>query len=1071
MADGVLASSIVQEVLAKIGPLILAELALLFNFRADLRTMERDFTTIREVLSDAEARGGGGDAGVRDWLRRLRDVAYDIDDLLDEWRTDLCASRRRRSMCGSPTNHCVLRSFAMARRLKSLRRELDAVAAGRDRLGLIPGIPLPAHPSAPSRRETISMVDESRTVGRAAEKEKLMRLVLDDSSDEDVSVIPIFGFGGLGKTTLAQLVFNDRRANDEVFDPRIWVSMSGDSSLRTLVQPIVSATKVKCDLDNLDSVASFLSRAFTGMKFLLVLDDMWSENQEEWDRLRLLLKDGKRGSKIIVTTRSLKVAMMVRTVPPFVLKGLSDDDCWELFRYKVFEEGEEDLHPRLVKVGKEIVHKCGGVPLAVKALGSMLRFNRSEQSWLAVKNSEIWQMKREETILPSLKLSYDQMAPSLKQCFAYCSVFPRSHEIDRDKLNQQWVALGFVEPTKNDSESLFDRANDYFEHLLWMPFLQEVEDHDKLKKELEEDGNVKYTIHDLVHDLAQSVAGDEVQTIICNQINGNNEVGCRYVSLDDDMRASEIPWSMFHKVRAFHSWGYGLDIKLILRFRCLRVLDLGGSPITELPQLVGKLKHLRYLDISSSAIKTLPNSISSLHNLHTLYLSNCSNLCILPMSICSLQNLETLNLSACSLQNLPYSIGHVQNLQNLNMSFCNLLETLPNSIGKLKRLQTLNFKGCGKLERLPDDICSLQNLQFLNLSKCGILEALPRDIGNLSNLLHLNLSQCNDLKSIPDSIGRIIRLHTLNMSHCSSLSKIPVSIGGLKELQFLILSHHSSSLALPISTGHLPNLQTLDLSWNIGLEELPETIGNLHNLKTLILFQCWSLCRLPDSISNLVMLESLNLVGCEQLMKLPDGIIGIKNLKHLRNDQCEALERLPNGFGQWTKLETLSLFTVGDKNNCTAELEHLNGLTGELRIECRSHMKEPKTGAIRANLRNKRKLSGLTLSWTRSDHLRCAEAFLEVLMPPENLEVLDIDGYLGTKFPSWMMKSMELWLPSLVSLSLSNIHHCSSLPHLGHFPYLQSLQLRHITGVRIMGSEIPLKRDKSTLPIIEGTPL
>ncbi|WVZ71750.1 hypothetical protein U9M48_020296 [Paspalum notatum var. saurae] len=393
MADGVLASSIVQKVLAKIGHLILAEFALLVNLRADLKTMEGDFTTIRDVLSDAEARGGGGDAGVRDWLRRLRDVAYDIDDLLDEWNTDLCASRRRRTICGCfPTNHSVLRSFAMARRLMSLRRELDAVAARRNRLGLVPGIPLPAHPSAPSRREVISMVDESRTVGRAAEKEKLMRLVLDDSSDKDVSVIPIFGFGGLGKTTLAQLVFNDRRANDEVFDPRIWVSMSGDSSLRTLVQPIVSATKEKCDLDNLDAVASFLSLAFTGMKFLLVLDDMWSENQEEWDRLWLLLKNGKRGSKIIVTTRSLKVAMMVRTVPQFLLKleGLSDDYCWELFRYKVFEEGEEDLHPRLVKVGKEIVHKCGGVPLAVIALGSMLRFKRSEQSWLAVKNSEIW---------------------------------------------------------------------------------------------------------------------------------------------------------------------------------------------------------------------------------------------------------------------------------------------------------------------------------------------------------------------------------------------------------------------------------------------------------------------------------------------------------------------------------------------------------------------------------------------------------------------------------------------------------------------------------------------------------
>lgn len=256
MADGVLASTIVQEVLSKIGSLIGAELELLWNFRTDLKAMENDFATVREVLSDAEARGGGGDAGVRDWLRRLRDISHDIDDLLDECRTDLGASRRRKSTCGFSINHYFLRSFAMARRLKSLRRELDAIATGRNRLGLTPGILPPALPSAPPQRETISMVDESKMVGRTADKEKLMRLVLDDSSDGNVSVIPIVGFGGLGKTTLAQLVFNDRRANDEVFDPRIWVSMSGESSLRTVVQPIVNASKEKCDLDNLDAVAS-----------------------------------------------------------------------------------------------------------------------------------------------------------------------------------------------------------------------------------------------------------------------------------------------------------------------------------------------------------------------------------------------------------------------------------------------------------------------------------------------------------------------------------------------------------------------------------------------------------------------------------------------------------------------------------------------------------------------------------------------------------------------------------------------------------------------------------------------
>ncbi|KAL6850527.1 hypothetical protein ACP4OV_021154 [Aristida adscensionis] len=1060
MAEGVLASSIVKVVLTKIGSSIWSELALLRSFKADLRAMERELAAVRDVLFDAEARGG--DVAVQDWLRRLRGVALDIDDHLDECRTDLCAARQS-TRCGVATNLCFFRSFAMARRLRSLRRELDAVIAGRDRLRLNPGSHPPAHPPAPPRPETISKVDESRTVGRAADKEKLMRLVLDAACEEDVSVIPVVGFGGLGKTTLAQLVFNDRRANDEVFDPRIWVSMSVDFSLRTVIQPIVSASKEKLDIANLEAVASFLSRTFTGMKYLLVLDDVWSENQEEWEKLLLPLKDGKRGSKIIVTTRSKRVAMMVRTAPPLELKGLSDEDCWELFSYKAFEEGEADKYPNLARIGKEIVQKCGGVPLAAKALGSMLRFKRNEASWLAVKDSEIWQLDNEKTILPSLKLTYDQMAPDLKQCFAYCSVFSRNYEIDRDKLIQQWVALGFVEPAKHASQSVFDKANDCFEHLVWMSFLQEVEEYDLSKKELEEDGNVKYKMHHLVHDLAQSVAGDEVQKINSKQLNGRIE-GCRYASLSNDM--GQLEASMFHKLRALHSGGCDLDINLALHARCLRVLDLRGSQIFELPQSVGKLKHMRYLDISLSPINVLPNSISILHNLHTLHLSNCRNLRILPMSICSLQNLETLNLSACSLHNLPDSIEKLQNLQNLNMSFCNFLETLPDSIGKLQSLHTLNCKGCGKLKSLPDAICKLQNLQLLNLSQCGILQALPKNIGELSSLLYLNLSQCNYLESIPVSIGHITRLHTLNMSHCSSLSEIPGSIGGLQELQVLILSHHSSSLALPVSTGHLPHLQTLDLSWNIGLEELPESIGSLTNLKSLVLFQCWSLRRVPDSITNLVMLECLNIVGCEQLTKLPDGIIGVANLKHLINDQCLTLERLPHGFGQWKKLETLSLLIVGDKNNCIAELEDLNLMAGELKIECRSLKKDPTPDAKRANLRNKTKLSSLALSWTSlcsCDDLATAESFLEVLVPPENLEVLEVDGYMGTKFPCWMMTSMDLLLPNLVSISLSNIHNCNYLPPFGHIPYLQSLQLRHMSSVHSMGSEIPAERNRSII--------
>ncbi|GJN37861.1 hypothetical protein PR202_gb26856 [Eleusine coracana subsp. coracana] len=831
MAEGVLASNIVKEVLAKIGSSIWSELALLRSFRADMRAVERDLATVRDVLFDAEARGGGGgDSAVRDWLRRLRDVAHDIDDLLDECRTDLCATRRRGSedtICGISTNLSVFRSLALAHRLRSLRRKLDAVAAGRDRLRLNPNAFAPAHPPAPPRPETISMVDESKTIGRAADKEKLMRLVLDSASEEDVSVIPIVGFGGLGKTTLAQLVFNDRRTNDEVFDPRIWVSMSVDSSIRTLVKPIESATKERCDLGNLDSVASFLSRTFTGMKYLLVLDDLCSENQEEWEKMKLVLKGGKRGSKIIVTTRSKKVAKIVRTVSPFMLKGLSDDDCWELFRCKAFEQGQEDLH--LVRIGKEIVRKCGGMPLAAKALGSMLRFNKSEQSWMAIKDSEVWQMEKEETILPSLKLSYNQMAPGLKQCFAYCSVFPRNHEISKEVLIQQWVSLGFIQPEKYGHQSVFDRASDCFEHLVWMSFLQEVEEHDLSKKEVEEDGNVKYKIHDLVHDLAQSVAGEEVQTINCKQVNSNVE-DCLYASLSDDMGMPKVIQRLFRKTLPD-------SIGKLQRLQTLNFKGDENSRIAELEDLNLLTGYLRIECWSNKNDLTTDGRRANMRNkkkLSSLSLSWTS-----PSSCYDHTGAETF------LEVLvpPENIEVLEIDGYMGTKFPdqkdNQLELLTFPV-----LKTVTITECPKLMPRP---CLPDAISDLSVSSSSKMLSARRSFG-ASHLASASL------------------LRRLWIKNCHACSKEWYLLQHRPKLEDLVIDYCETLHVLPEAIQFLATLQSLKILNCTELETLPEWLGELLTLKSLEISCCPKLASLPKGMQCLTALEVLTITSCSSAL-------------------------------------------------------------------------------------------------------------------------------------------------------------------------------------------------------------
>jgi hypothetical protein len=106
----------------------------------------------------------------------------------------------------------------------------------------------------------------------------------------------------------------------------------------------------------------------------------------------------------------------------------------------------QDRPQNLVEIGKDIVSKCGGLPLAVRTLGCFLnRKGEDEDEWLSVKNSEIWELiQKENDVLPVLRLTYDQMPQYLKPCFAFCSLFPKNNSIDKETLIHMWMAQGFL---------------------------------------------------------------------------------------------------------------------------------------------------------------------------------------------------------------------------------------------------------------------------------------------------------------------------------------------------------------------------------------------------------------------------------------------------------------------------------------------------------------------------------------------------------------------------------------------------------------------------------------------------
>ncbi|KAL8505346.1 hypothetical protein ACS0TY_016549 [Phlomoides rotata] len=233
-------------------------------------------------------------------------------------------------------------------------------------------------------------------------------------------------------------------------------------------------------------------------RYLLILDDVWNENQEDWVRLECILACGSIGASVIVTTRLKKVADIVRTLPALCLTMLTEEQCWLLFKLRAFGK-ENDQHPNLEIIGRRIVKKCGGVPLAVKALGGLLRDKREENEWIRVEESHVWNLPEEEnSILSVLRLSYRHLPFVLKRCFAYCAVFPKDYVFVKEKLIFHWMAHGCISSDGNEDvedvgieikHSRASASNDKIRHVEWRKPSKSFENS---KDNWRKDGKVAY---------------------------------------------------------------------------------------------------------------------------------------------------------------------------------------------------------------------------------------------------------------------------------------------------------------------------------------------------------------------------------------------------------------------------------------------------------------------------------------------------------------------------------------------------------------------------------------------------
>ncbi|XP_031261861.1 putative disease resistance protein RGA3 isoform X2 [Pistacia vera] len=468
-------------------------------------------------------------------------------------------------------------------------------------------------------------------------------------------------------------------------------------------------------------------------KYLLVLDDVWNEDRDKWLKLRELLMSGSPGSKIILTTRTQLVADVTGTIAKsYDLKGLPSDESWCLFKKMAFKQGQERENSKLVTIGKEIVTKCAGVPLAIRSIGSLLYSKDTESEWLYFKNNVLSETSQDKNdMLSILKLSFDQLPSYLKQCFAYCSLFPKDHEIDKQTLVNLWMAQGFIQ-SSNRTQNLEEIGDQYLMELLRRSFFQDVE--------YDQWGNViSFKMHDLMHDLAQSVAGSESSLVDLDARNVSERI--RHVSFDAVVDSSwKIPNSLLeaHRLRTFllpvQPVSYTILKKathdeIISSFKYLRALDMHNTGVDQVPIGIGKLKHLRYLDLSKNiGIMRLPSSITRLQNLQTLKLMSCKMLEKLPRDMRKMTSLRHLELDQCiGLTQMPSGLGQLTALNTLSRFVVGKASSSSSSSGSLRELKYLNnLRGelaITKLENLKNaasesreaNLKSKQHLQVLRL--------------------------------------------------------------------------------------------------------------------------------------------------------------------------------------------------------------------------------------------------------------------------------------------------------------------------------------------------------------------
>jgi disease resistance protein RPM1 len=874
--------TIVTLVINELVQLIVHESKLLRGVHREVVDIRDELESIQCFLKDTD-KGGELQDGVKIWVKQVREIAYHIEDVIDEHVLHEAQRLHQQSFIAflHKIGHLLKKikpHHDIATKIQDIKISVREIKERRERYGFSS-----SDRGSSSRATNVTwhdprvgslFIEEDEVVGIESTRDELISWLVGGVSKR--SVISVVGMGGIGKTTLTKKVYENESVKGH-FDCSVWITVSQSYNvskiLMSMIKQIYQAKDTapgQVDMTDEITLISQLRKCLQQKRYVVVFDDVWKT--EFWEIVKHALPYNDRGSRIIITTRSDLIGVSCReslSDQVHKLQPLSQDKAWELFCRKAFQTEFQRCCPReLVRMSMDIVKKCEGLPLAIVAIGGLLSTKEKVplewQKLLDSLNSELECNPHLTSITNILCLSYHDLPYYLKSCYLYFGIFPEDYSISGLRLIWLWVAEGFIEGRKG--KSLEDVAEEYLMELINRNLVQVS--FGELDYEIER----KYRVHDLLHEIILSKAEELnfCQVLEAGDTTSHEKSRCLSIH---GVRENVFETSKYSRVRSVFIFNISemprsFVVKLFKKFKLLKVLDFEDAPIDYLPQEVGNLFHLKHLSLRRTKVKMLPKSVGRL------------------------QNLQTLNVLETAMPELPIEIFRLSKLRHLlahshdyeiKSSFHSVRGVkIHEGIGCLKDLQTLasvDDLGVGLFEELRK-LCQLRTLGITNMTaKRG--RALCISIQNMVHLKILVVGSISedeilDLQSIssPPPFLECIYLR-------GRLEKLPNWVLELQNLVTLIL-FFSSLKEDPLSCVQaLPNLVTLSLNHAYDGEQLHFEEGGFRKLKKLTLRELKRLKMVEIDRGSLPVLEQLEIGPCPQMKEVPSGIHHLKSLKIL----------------------------------------------------------------------------------------------------------------------------------------------------------------------------------------------